>query len=377
MAVSGRTAGAATIGLLAVGLALTGCGGASGGNGNGAGPASGDPCEGVTLSYIGLEGEEGKVELEKWREERGMRLESSWPGDFSQQIAAIMTGQKFDLATIPYHQAQRMIAAGVLLPIDVDALENWDAMAEGLRENPVLRDADGAVYGAPIAWGDGPYIYSPDRVTDPPSSVLDLLDPSWKGRFVLPDTPDLPFALIALAQGKDPVAMSRDELDEVAAVAKELIQNAAAFNTSYQDANDRLIAGDVDLAMSGWEAQVSWAAERGVTLDFGFYDESRSGWWDGLAIPATAEHPECALEYIDQMISADVQAEVATNLLSGTVNVDAIENVGKDAQLYDYTVVTDPQYIESLAGLTPPEESVDGDVTFQDWLDAWQAIKAG
>lgn len=377
MAVSGRTAGAATIGLLAVGLALTGCGGASSGNGNGAGPGSGDPCEGVTLSYIGLEGEEGKVELEKWREERGMRLESSWPGDFSQQIAAIMTGQKFDLATIPYHQAQRMIAAGVLLPIDVDALENWDAMAEGLRENPVLRDADGAVYGAPIAWGDGPYIYSPDRVTDPPSSVLDLLDPSWKGRFVLPDTPDLPFALIALAQGKDPVAMSRDELDEVAAVAKELIQNAAAFNTSYQDANDRLIAGDVDLAMSGWEAQVSWAAERGVTLDFGFYDESRSGWWDGLAIPATAEHPECALEYIDQMISADVQAEVATNLLSGTVNVDAIDNVGKDAQLYDYTVVTDPQYIESLAGLTPPEESVDGDVTFQDWLDAWQAIKAG
>lgn len=374
------TARRTTLGLLAAGAlltgsAITGCAAAS--PDPAASGSSGDACEGVTLSYIGLEGEEGRVELEQWRDERGVQLESSWPGDFSQQIAAILTGQTFDLATIPYHQAQRMIASGALLPIDTDQLENWPSVAEGLRENPVLRGEDGAVYGAPIVWGDGPFIYSPERVPTPPASILDLVEPEWAGRFVLPDTPDIPFAYIAIAQGKDPVRMDAEELAEVAETAKALVANAAAFNTSYQDANDRLIAGDVDLALSGWEAQLTWAAERGVTLDYGFFEENRGGWWDGLAIPATADNPECALEYIDQMLSAEVQGQVATNLLSGTVNVDAIDLVGEEAQMYDYELVTNPEFMGSLAGLTPGEESVDGDVTFQDWLDAWQAIKAG
>lgn len=340
-------------------------------------PNAAGACVGATLSYIGLEGEEGKVELESWRDERNVSLETSWPGDFSQQIAAIKVGQKFDLATIPYHQAERMIGAGALLPIDTSLLSNWDLVAEGLRENPVLRDDDGNVYGVPIAWGDGPFIYSPERVATPPSSVMELLEPEWQGRFVLPDTPDLPFALIALAQGKDPVAMTPEELDEVAADAATLVANAAAFNTSYQDANDRLIAGDIDLALSGWEAQVVWAAERDVVLDYGFFEESRSGWWDGLAIPATAENVECAHEYIDQMISTEVQAQVATNLLSGTVNVDAIDLVGEEAQFYDYELVTNPALMSSLSAQTAPEESVDGNVNFQDWLDVWQSIKAG
>ena len=69
--------------------------------------------------------------------------------------------------------------------------------------------------------------------------------------------------------------------------------------------------------------------------------------------------------------------QIATNLLSGTVNVDAIDHVGEEAQMYDYEIVTNPKYMESLAGMTPPEESVNGNVTFQDWLDAWQSIKAG
>src|SRR5690606_12263339 len=121
-----------------------------------------------------------------------------------------------------------------------------------------------------------------------------------------------------------------------------------------------MIAGDVDLALSGWEAQVAWAAERDVVLDFGFFEETRSGWWDGLAIPATAQNIDCAHEYIDQMISTEVQAQVATNLLSGTVNVNAIDLIPAEAQMYDYETVTNPDLMDSLAALTAPEESVDG-----------------
>lgn len=357
-------------------LVLTACG-STDDTSESQGPVKENACENATINFIGLEGEEGKVELEDWREERGTKLVSSWPGDWAQLIAAIKVGQPFELSTIPYHWAQRMIAAEVVQPIDTSRLTNWDKVASGLAESPSLRGEDGEIYGVPIAWGDAPYIYAPDRVSNPPKSITDLLDPSWKGRFVLFDAPDSPFYLLAKAHGFDESPLlTQEQLDVVVADAAKLVDNAAAFQSNYQDANDRLINKDVDLAVGGWEAQVAWAEEKGVTLDFGFFDEGRHGWWDGLAIPSTSENVDCAYEYIDQMISTEVQAELATNLVSGAVNTDAFDLVEGDAQSYDYSVVTGGANSDDFASSTPPEEVADGYMNYQDWLDAWQKIKS-
>ncbi|HEV7761955.1 MAG TPA: ABC transporter substrate-binding protein [Acidimicrobiales bacterium] len=343
--------------------------------------SSGDPadsaCKDKTLTFIGLAGEEGDAELQSWRDERGAELESSWPGDWPQLISALKVGQVFDLSTIPYHQAQRMIAADVLQPLDTDRLENWDKIAPGLREHSSLRGPDGKIYGAPIAWGDGPFVYAPDRVDEPPASILDLLKPEWKGRFVMFDTPDQPFHQIAIADGfTDSPLLTPEQLEQVKGQASDLVANAAAFNSGYQDAADRLVAGDVDVAIGGWEAMLTWAAEDGVELEFGFFDEGKGGWWDGLAIPTTADDVDCAYEYIDTILSADVNAELATNLVSGAVNEDAVDKVGEDAQIYDYSVVEEPDDA-NFKSTTPPEDPPAGIASYQDWIDAWAEIKAG
>jgi len=345
------------------------------------GADTGDPedsaCSDTTLTFIGLAGEEGEAELADWREERGTLLESSWPGDWAQLISALSVGQTFDLATIPYHQAQRLIASDVLQPLDTDRLENWDSIVPGLREHTSLRGPDGEIYGAPIAWGDAPFIYDPERVDEPPASVLDLLKPEWKGRFVLFDTPDQPIHLLAIANGfTESPLLTPEQLDIVTEQAGELVANAAAFNSGYQDAADRLVAGDVDLALGGWEAMLTWAAEDGVELEFGFFDEGQGGWWDGLAIPTTADDVDCAYEYIDTILSAEVNAELATNLVSGAVNEGSIDLVGEVAQIYDYSVVEAPDDA-NFQSTTPPEDPPEGIEPYQAWIDAWAEIKAG
>ncbi len=338
--------------------------------------AAGTACSGADLTFIGLAGEEGDVELADWREQNSVTLESTWPGDWAQLIAAIEVGQTFDLATIPYHQGQRMIASGVLQPLDTSRLTNWDDMVPGLREHPSLRDEEGTVYGAPIAWGDGPYVYHPDRVDNPPVSIMDLAEPEWEGRFTMFDSPDF-FYYVALANGfTDAPLLTPEQLEKVGQDASAIVANAAAFNQGYQDATDRLVAGDIDLVQSGWEAMLTWAAEEDVTLDFGFFEETPGGWWDGLAIPTTADDVDCAYEYIDMMLSPDVNAQVGTNLISGVVNTNSIDLVGEEAQIYDYDVVleTGERIFESS---TPPEEVPEGYASYQDWLDLWAAIKAG
>jgi spermidine/putrescine-binding protein len=346
-------------------------------------PPTVSACQDATLSFIGLAGEEGDVELAAWREGLNTALEGSWPGNWSELIASIKVGNVYDLVTIPYHWAQRMIVSGILQPLDTSRLSNWDDMVPGLRENSSLRGPDGTVYGAPIAWGDGPYVYHPARVESPPTSILDMMEPEWKDRFVLFDAPALVYFLLGIANGSIDVAtpdaplITPEELDAIVEQAAVIVGNASAFNTGYQDATDRLVAGDIDLAMGGWEAMLTWAAEKGVKLDFGFFQESAGGWWDGLAIPVTADDVDCAYEYIDMMLSPDVQAQVATNLISATVNRKSIGMIEVSAQIYDYSIVLGEDTGAMFKNATPPEDPGEGYTSYQDWLDAWQAIKAG
>lgn len=341
-------------------------------------------CEGATLSFIGLDGEAGEVELEAWRGEHGVALETNWPGSWPQFVAAIKVGDVYDLATIAYHVGPRHIEAGLFQPIDTSRLENWDKMFPGLRENSSLRGGDGQVYGVPIAWGDGPFIYHPGRVSDPPTSITELMDPEWEGRFTIFDSPTLIFSMLAVANGFDDgvgdrTNISADQLETVKEQALQIVRNASAFANGYRDATDIMVAGDSDLNVNGWEAMLTWAEEQGETLDFAFFEESGGGgWWDGLAIPVTADDVDCAYEYIDLMISDEINAQVGENLVSGVVNANSAEIAGPGAQIYDYDLVRTDTSAVSFRNAQPPEddEAPEGIASISDWLDAWEEIKA-
>ncbi|HWM33425.1 MAG TPA: PotD/PotF family extracellular solute-binding protein [Pseudolysinimonas sp.] len=373
-------------GAIAAALTLTtvlaGCsaGGGGGDTPTGSGPIDPTACDGVTLSFIGLDGEQGDQELADWRKEHDMTLQTTSTTDMSQLIAAIKSGQQFDLATMTKDDAQRMIEGGIFQALPTDRLENWADMVPGMAENSNIRDTAGTVFGAPIAWGDGPFVYRPDKaeIVDDRLSILDLTKPEWKNRFVLFNSPGRSFYFIGNALGFDAPYYSPEELEEVAATAKTLVQNAAAFATNYQDATDRMVSGDVDLVINGWQAQVASAEEKGVTLDWGYFDEGRTGWWDAIAIPTTAQNAECAALYIDQMIGVDAQVQIAENLISGVVNTEAIDaTAGGPADVYDYeAAVLDPN-TEVFGPMIPQEDVPDGVTTYQDWLDAWEQITSG
>jgi spermidine/putrescine transport system substrate-binding protein len=268
--------------------------------------------------------------------------------------------------------------AGVLTPLDLSRLTNWTDMFPALREGDFLRDEAGNVYAVPIAWGDGPYVFAPDRVPNPPVSFTELLDPAWKGRITTFDDPILIFHQLAVAKGYPSPTMTLDQLADVKEQARVLVGNLRAFSADYPDATDLLIRGEVDLAIGGWEAMINKAAEKGTTLDFGFFAESNGGGWcDSLAIPTNATDVDAAYAYIDQMISPAVNATIATNLISGTVNTKSVAAVDPSAMIYDYKIVestTDPIRFEVW---TPPL-TADGDIaTKQDWDDAWAEIRAG
>jgi spermidine/putrescine-binding protein len=342
-------------------------------------PSAASVCKGKTLRFIGLAGEEGNKELKGWRNSIGLKLQVTNISNWGQLIGAIKVGQPYDLATFTYSQAQRMIATKIMQPVDVSDLPAWKDFAPALRNSRLIYGPDKKVYGIPLFWGDSPYVYVPSRVSKPPKSILELAKPSWKGRFLVDDDPDILFNLIARAKGyKKSPNLTKSQLKVVEGVAKTIVDNAAAFAASYQDATDRMVAGDADLTVDGWEAQLTWAKEKGKKLAFGFFNEHKGGgWWDGLAIPTTAKNTDCAMAYIAKMMEAKTNALAATNLVSGAANLKAVPHVGKVAKIYDYKIVTKAAGPNDFISFSPPDTASSGFTTEKDWQSAWAAIKAG
>lgn len=335
------------------------------------------PYDGVTIDLIGLDGEDGKVELEQWRQDQGITLAKTPFSSWDETFAKLKT-DVFDVALVANPYVSQWGKAGVLTPLDLTKLTNWNDLFPALKDADFLRDEAGNVYAVPIAWGDGPYVYSPERVPNPPKSFAELLDPAWQGRITTFDDPILPFHMLAVAKGYPSPNLTKDQLADVKEDAKKLVANLRTFTGGYQDATDLLVRGEVDLAIGGWEAMVNWAKDKGTTLDFGFFDEAHGGGWaDSLAIPTNAQDVDAAYAYIDQMIAPDINAKVATNLISGTVNEKSKDLVDPSAMIYDYTIVEDTSSPIRFEAWTPPLEA-EGDIaTKQDWDDAWQEIRAG
>jgi spermidine/putrescine-binding protein len=209
---------------------------------------------------------------------------------------------------------------------------------------------------------------------------MELLDPAWKGRLIMFDDPIMPFHTIAVAKGfssgSEPI--TKDQLAQVADESRKIVANTVAFAQGYQDATDYLVRGEADLAVSGWEAMVNWAKDKGTTLAFAFLDEAHGGGWcDSWGIPVNAKDVDAAYAAIDAMIGPDVNAQVATNLVSGTVNSKAIDKVAPEAKIYDYSIVESSTSAIKFESWTPPLEATGDIATKADWDAAWQEIRAG
>lgn len=341
-------------------------------------------CNGVTLHFIGLAGEDGKPVSQAFQKAHNMKIVEDNVSDWGDSISAIKIGQTYDLMTVPMWYAQRMIAAGVVHPLDVSALSNWGDLYSGVAQNSLIRSG-GKVYGAPIAWGDGPYVYNPKLVpaSKLPKTMLDLLQPFWNKKYIMFNS-DAVLAELAVADGytADSGTLLTDaQFNRVVSQGKELVDHAEAFTTSYQDGTDRLVSGDAAIDITAWEAMVDFGKAKGATLKFGFFNDYLGGWFDSLGIPATAAHAACSLAYINYLLSPKEEAALATYLVSGTTNKLSVPYLGKSDQIYDYSKVSQPisasQDIATFPDPEPPATVPHGYASLSDWNKAWQNITAG
>ena len=244
----------ASVAILSVSAALAACGsdGGSGSDGSGSdGEVSGEL---RTFTYSDTVHESKLVNFKKNYPDVEVRTATFESND--EAAAKIKAGFRSDIIEVCLDEQGPLVDAGMLAPIDITKLENWDDL------DPTFRDAAGVASGesgditmVPTQAGAVGLIYDMEEFPDGVDSWADLFDPAYAGRVALDGGYWLtPFAIMALANGStDPMTQDDEEVAESRDALIDLRDagHFRAFARSDADMGNMFKSGEIVISDGG------------------------------------------------------------------------------------------------------------------------------
>jgi putrescine transport system substrate-binding protein len=278
---------------------------------------------------------------------------------------------------------QRQIQAGVFRKLDKGKLSNLGNMWDKIAERTAQYDP-GNEYSVNYMWGTTGIGYNVDAVKerlgiDAVDSWSVIFDPDKISKFTdcgvhILDAADemIPAALNYL--GHDPTSQDKALIEEAGALLETIRPHVTSFNSSaYINA---LADGDACLAV-GWSGDVLQARDRAVEADnnvnveYAIPAEGALMWFDQMAIPADAPHPDNALLFIDYIMRAEVAAKASNYVYFANGNLASQPMLNEDV-IGDPAIYPTEETVQNLYVTTPYGPGVQRTVT-----RLWTRIKTG
>lgn len=373
-----RRAAAVGFSVSAAGMILSACGS----DGNSPTVAAGSSLDdlgqvGGQIQILTYAGYEGGDAIKPFLKKNGIDAKTTFinnQDDVSTRLRS-PAGKTADAAQLGVAQVDIYRNLGLFLPLQKEWFSNLPAVEE--RFPKLTENEDGTLTSMPFVWGSLGWNYRPDKL-EPIESWQDLLDPKFKGKIAMVDDPVSSIQTGALAVGvKEPGRMTKDELAETKEFLMKVKANARTVAAWYGDIADLLVAGDVWCSFQGWNAVQAFAAEKGGKVLTGYPKEKAVGFVDTFGIPAQSDNPRSGVAFIDEMIGKKMQAYVGNDLVSGVVRLDVVPDIkGLGAQVFNYNDFDEIFDTKLNFALDAPIEP-DGDIaTHEEWVTAWEDVKA-
>ena len=297
------------------------------------------------------------------------------------KLLAGRSGYDIVVPTAPF--LERQIKAGVFLPLDKSKLPNLKNMDPDLMQRVAAHDP-GNQYSLIYLWGTIGLGYNPEQVkralgTDTIDSWAILLEPEnakklAKCGIAVLDAPTDVYGSVAIYKGLDPNSEKAEDL-EVVEEALAAVRPYIRYFHSSSYIND-LAAGEICLAL-GWSGDVLQARDRGaaaakpVTVKYAIPKEGAINYFDMLAIPADAPHPDNAHALLNFLMEPEVIAKITNKVRFANGNSASLPFV-------DESIRNDPNIYpgpEVRARLHP--DLVESQEFSRDLNRAWTRIRSG
>ncbi|MEX0755485.1 MAG: extracellular solute-binding protein [Actinomycetota bacterium] len=355
------------IALVVTALVAAGC---SSGDGDDDAPPSDVPAGEVTgqVTIYGYEDVILPEVLGPFEEENpGIEVRAANFSDNDEAVAKLQGGFEADVINSCTEETARLVAQGLIQPIDTSRIEAWDSLFPQIRDLSGIA-IDGEVYMIPNVGGTSGIIYNPEEAGEVTSYAQLLEDPALEGKITLGDSPQETIPLAALALGHtDPYALDDADLQEI---QDYLIEHKGQVRTLFKGDADFLNlyrTGEI-VAGFGYHDYVAAMNDENIPVAMS-PGEGSMAWVCGMSLGADVAEENldaayAALNYYASPVAQSFYAEEYNYVVS---NQETLEEL--DPQLVKDLRLDQPEQLDSAIALQIPDN-------YDQWLEVWRAYKA-
>ena len=238
----------------------------------------------------------------------------------------------------------RQIQAGVFMPLDKTKIPNLANMDPEIQANIAKLDP-GNTHSVNYLWGTTGIGYNVKKIKEvfgdaaPVDSWALVFDPANLAKLkdcgvYFLDTPSEIIPPVLNYLGEEPNSFDPAVIAKAEARLKELRPSITQFHSS--EYINALANGDACVAV-GWSGDIFQAATRaeeannGVEIAYVIPKEGAPMWFDMMAIPKDAKHPNNAHAFINFILRPEIAAEISNYVAYASANKAALASI--DAEL--------------------------------------------
>ena len=206
----------------------------------------------------------------------------------------------YDVIIPSDYMAAKMIAEGMLKPLNYDNIPNFQNIDAGYRDPDY--DPENA-YTVPYMLCTTGIIYNTTMVDKAPTGWADLWDERYRGNILMFNNSRDAYAIAAFKAGKSINPQSTEEVDEVVEDLKAQKPLVQAY--VMDEIFDKMIGGEAAIGVY-YSGDAITMIDDNPDLAFVFPEEGTVLSVDCMAVPAASEHQEAAEMFINFMCEPDI-----------------------------------------------------------------------
>jgi putrescine transport system substrate-binding protein len=284
--------------------------------------------------------------LEKFTVETGIKVVYDTYESNEVLETKLLTGNTgYDVVVPSNTYMERQIKAGALSKLDRSKLPNWKNLDPVIIERVSMNDP-GNQYGVNYMWGTNGIGYNEAMVEAiMPDAPVDswrlVFEPEYASRFkdcgiALLDSPTDVVPLVLIYLGKDP----NSESDEDLKLAEKRLMSIRPYVRMIHSSapTDALANGELCISVN-WNGLVLQARDRALeagldhVIKYSIPKEGTISWFDMLAIPKDAPHPDTAHVFINFMQRPDIAAANSNFIRYANGNAASRELIDESVRL--------------------------------------------
>ena len=250
-------------------------------------------------------------------------------GDEEEAFAKMRAGFKVDITQPCSYKIPTWRDAGILEPLDINALEHWDDIVPSLKNIPEMV-VNGEHHWVCTDWGQTSVIYRTDLVDIEEESWGLLWDERYAGRLSMLDSLIDGVMVAAIYGGaKDPFNMTADEVAMTRDLLAKQLPLLRYYANSPTDVQQAMASGEL-VAAAAWNDSFTFLRGEGVPVAFMTPKEGAMTWTCGLCIMKDAKHLERCYDYLNAVLSPEGGAHEIREFGYGVANLKAFDLVSDD-----------------------------------------------